>query len=465
MSRWEASGARAFGLWEYAFGSGFVIPREPVAALADAVREGWKRGARGYFAEIGSSSGLDTFKAWALARMLWNPGLSLSDLEDDFFPGYYGPAGAPMRRFHEACQARWMGQEGGPFWLKYYGQDDQALLFPDKTCASLRAILSEADRLVSGDPVFSARVGRASRAFAVAEAYVAFDSERRVLAAACPNRSDPFPGGEGALEEAIGRLARARARFEAAYRDAAPDGDSQRPEPSVSDSLERDDPVPRLLFGAGCRDSSAPRRLLNGAGVEAATRPPWREMASSFAVGLPAAPNLTANSSFLEKDTRGEWPHFLYPRYGALPAKWTLRAMATEEGRVAIVDNESSGADLQRRSVRIEGAWDTQLYQWLPAKPGLAYLATARLRGRTSPGGDASLFLTFLSGTGGVLSGWMQSLPKGDTTGWRTQALCDRAPDRTGWVGIGIGCSRQTAGDWMEADCVEIRSETSATLP
>ena len=51
-----------------------------------------------------------------------------------------------MRRFFEACQAQWMGQEGAPFWLKYYGQEDQALLFPAETCVRLRAMLTEAGR-------------------------------------------------------------------------------------------------------------------------------------------------------------------------------------------------------------------------------------------------------------------------------------------------------------------------------
>ena len=40
----------------------------------------------------------------------------------------------------------------------------------------------------------------------------------------------------------------------------------------VPESLLRDDPVPRLLFAAGCRDPSAPRRILKLAGVGAAMR-------------------------------------------------------------------------------------------------------------------------------------------------------------------------------------------------
>lgn len=37
MSRWGSSGVKAFGIWEYAYGSGYVIPREPVGVLADGI--------------------------------------------------------------------------------------------------------------------------------------------------------------------------------------------------------------------------------------------------------------------------------------------------------------------------------------------------------------------------------------------------------------------------------------------
>ena len=104
MARWGASGAKAFGIWEYAYGSGFVIPREPVSALAEAIREGWMRGARGYFAEIGADHGLDTFKEWALAQLLWEPGLSLSKLEDDFFPDTTGEPGRRCAFFSNAAR-------------------------------------------------------------------------------------------------------------------------------------------------------------------------------------------------------------------------------------------------------------------------------------------------------------------------------------------------------------------------
>jgi hypothetical protein len=432
-----------------------------VVALADGIREGWKRGARGYFAEIGPDRGFDTFKAWAMARLLWDPSLALSDLEDDFFDGYYGAASGPMRRFHDACQKQWMVQQGSPFWLKYFNQEDQALLFPIEACVRLRAELTNAARLAAADPAVGTRVDSVSRSFSVAETYVQFDSERRRLAEAWPDEGGALDGREGALEGAISSLIRARSKLDVAAM-SSPTRGGRASEPNLPDSLLRNDPVSRLIYLAGLRDPSAPRRIVERVGGEAEAPLAWRTMAGALESGIGTAPNLAGNSLFIDSSDAGMEPHFLYPKYGTLPAKWTLKAMPTETGRAMLVERKGGGDLASRgRCLRIEGAWDTQLYQWLAARPGSTYLATARLRGLSSPGCDSALFLTFLSRDGRVLAAWMQALPKGETRQWRTQALCDRAPSQTAWVGIGIGCSRQAADDWMEAGPIELRSVAS----
>jgi hypothetical protein len=144
MSRWHRSGVRAYGLWEYAEGSAFIVPRVPHAMLAEAVREGWWRGARGYMGECGPHNGFDAFKVWMLAQLLWEPDRPLAELEDDFFSGWYGPAAPAMRRFFARSEQVWMAQPGPPWWIKFYQQQDQVLLFPPKVCLELRAILDEA---------------------------------------------------------------------------------------------------------------------------------------------------------------------------------------------------------------------------------------------------------------------------------------------------------------------------------
>ena len=453
MSRWGASGVKAFGLWEYAYGKGFLVPRMPLQALAETVREGWHRGARGYMGEVGPHWGFDTFKMWMLAQLLWEPDRTLEDLAGDFYPQYYAAASGPMRRFFERCEECWMTQPGPSYWLKFYQQEDQALLFPKAKVRVLREMLDEAARAVATDPVFAARVERTSRAFAVTEAYLKFDAIRRSLAEL---DSDTLGVGESTISGGIADMLKASADLWAKQTAAA-----EGPIPAMTSTdltgFMRNDPVPRLLWLAGKRDSAAPRRILAAAGPAAGLRVDWQVLADVLAVGDHlTAPNLVANGSFAETVARSQEPRFLYPRSGTLPAKWAWRSMPTEKGKIELVDAETGGAE---RALRIEGAWDTQFYQWIPIKSKCVYVATAWLRGASSPGNDAALFLTFLDQSGRV-AGTVRthSLPKGLSQGWQTVALSDVAPDDAAWVGIGIVASRQSAGDWFEATAIKLQS-------
>ena len=463
MSRWGASGVRAFGLWEYAEGANFLVPRVPVTALADAVREGCPRGARGYFAEMEAQPGFDTFKAWMLAQLLWDPARPVRELADDFYAGYYGPAAGPMRRFFERCEIQWMTQEGSPNWLKYYQQEDQALLFPPAACRELRALLGEASNLAATDAAVAERVGQTSRAFAVTEALVGFDTIRRQLFALASDETAALADWETIAADSISRFIQARQRLTAAFQ-AASEGDS----PAITGTkllyFTRNDPVPRLLWLAGQLDGAAPRRVLAAAGKEAGQETAWRMLAEVLARGRSeAAPNLVGNISFTAALEEGQEPRFLFPRFGGLPAEWELRAMPTETGKVALLDTREAA---HRRVLRIEGAWDTQLYQWFPVQPGRVYLATAQFRGQSTPGGESALFLKFRTATGepaGVFG--MQALPKGVTAGWRSTVLADVAPADAAWVGVGVVSTRQNAGDWLEVGGVKLRGIKAEATP
>jgi len=444
MSRWGRSGVRAFGLWEYAEGRNFLVPRVPCRALAEAVQAGWRCGARGYMAEAGPRWGFDEFKVWMLAQLMWNPERTFDELADDFFHGYYGSAAEPMRQFYDCCDKQWMTQTGSPYWLKYYKQEDQALLFPPEVCRKLRGMLDTAKVAAKDDRAVTQRVARTSRAFALTEAYVAFDAVRRDMTAIVGEGNAQDWPGEAALAALIRTLVERRTCLEKIYAETSDDSTN------ASSELEyfiRNDPVPRLLWLAGRRDSSSPRRILTRAG--SLMYPPWRNLAEAFASGdLKQWPELAINGGFERIARNVQEPRFLYPNSGLLPASWEVQAMPTETGKVLLVeDNLSSGL----QALRIEGAWDTQVYQWLPAKPGFVYVARAQLRGRSSPGNDSALFLTFLSTAGKVIGAHrMQSLPKGETLAWRTVALVDAVPEGAAWVGFGVGASRQSQGDWFE---------------
>ena len=111
------------------------------------------------------------------------------------------------------------------------------------------------------------------------------------------------------------------------------------------------------------------------------------------------------------------------------------------------------------RALRIEGAWESQCSTILAATPGRQHVVSARMRGRSSPGNDATLFLVFMTADGRITGEYRtQTLPKGES-GWRTLLLAAKAPADAAWVSVGVAALRQPAGDWLEAEEVELKAE------
>ncbi len=481
MSCWSRSGVRAYGLWEYAYGNAFVVPRQANRAIAEAIHEGWWRGARGYIADTGPHAGFDSFKVWMMAKLLWEPDRPVAELEDDFFTGWYGPAAEPMRRFFRRCEEVWMAQEGPPWWIKYYQQADQVRLFSPEVCRELRGLLEEAAAMAergernagaepdvgsplaggpSGSnavrtqgptlqpaPQHAARVALTSRAFAVSEAAVVHEALRSELAADSASALGPAE-----LGDRLSALLRARGELQRALQEAADTGALCT---ANGGYLLRNDPVPRLLAVLGRKDRVAPLTALAEATIAGATVPAhWTALAAAYSDGrIRRAENLVQNGSFATTVPGGHAPRFLYPKSGEIPAGWELHAAPTEQGRVAL-----GTPVLGTRTLRIEGAWDTQLNQAHEAQPGCLHVAEALLRGRSSPGNDVALTLAFVD-AGGALVGEYRTvaLPKGESA-WRTVTLADMAPRQAKYVVVGVTVTRQFGGDWAEVAGITLRA-------
>jgi hypothetical protein len=69
---WCASGAETVGIYDYSYGSRFLVPRIYHREMIGAIAAAHTIGARGYFAEMNSHRGFDAFKGWATARTLWD---------------------------------------------------------------------------------------------------------------------------------------------------------------------------------------------------------------------------------------------------------------------------------------------------------------------------------------------------------------------------------------------------------
>ncbi len=450
MAAWAKSGVKTFGLWEYAYGRNFLVPRQPLNALADAVRKGHALGARGYIAEVEPHWGFDGFKMWMLTQLLWDPTHSTEDLKADFFRGYFREAAVPMQRFFETCETLWLRQQGEPHWLKYFQHEDQILLFSPDSCAVLGQLLAEAGRRAAASPAVGRRVARTAAAFAVAERFAEYDRLRRTLAAQ-PDDNNL----EGVLRDLVPKFSAARTRFETAVAQAR-EGDLPAFCDGETSNFTRNDPVPAVLWRLGKRSPATPLQMLRGWGAAQKIPHDWLQLAQGLSDAQPLGTSLVSNGDFRATSSHFAQPLFLHPRPWAIPEGWSLRAMPTEHGSLAVTEDLSGISNY----VRITGAWDTQLYQWQPAEPEKIYLATCDSRGRRSPGGDAALFLVFLSGEGAVLGHRrMHGLPTGENPGWRELCATAVSPSGAAWVGVGVGVTRQDSLDW-----VEIRRMTLHTL-
>lgn len=350
-----------------------------------------------------------------------------------------------------------MTQTGEPYWLKYYQQEDQARLFPMPVSAKMRERLTEAERSAAGDARALAAVAATARAFAVTEAFVAFDEKRRWLQGAVAS-DGAFKVRERELARMIGEWVDARVALEKALagaKEAA--GGFAAMTGTQLPHFVRNDPVPRLLWLAGQRDAPMPARLLAEASKRETCDKAWRLLADArLRDAWEVAPELLRNGSLAEAAGVRQEPGFLFPAWGELPAGWQVSAVATERGRTALLPGEPG---VSGRGVRIEGAWDTQVFQWQRADAGNVYLARATMRGWVSPGSDAGLFFTFLAEDGKVVGTHrMQTLPKWTETGWVETVLADRAPEGTAWIGLGFGASRQGAKDWLEVRGCSLRA-------
>jgi hypothetical protein len=211
--RWAEAGPERLGLYDYLYGSGFLVPRQHTALLARNLRHARSVGFTDYFAEARPNWGLDGPQPWLIAQLLQDPGQSSARLLDEYYRRFFRKAARPMRQFFEGCERAWMRQPGPPYWLKHYRSDTQASLYPRTVRQMLRGCLTEAERLAAGDSLLEARVRLTSETFAMSERFVEFVEARERLARAVLSASST-ERADSSLRAILEDEQRARARFQ-----------------------------------------------------------------------------------------------------------------------------------------------------------------------------------------------------------------------------------------------------------
>ncbi len=145
LRRWSKA-ARQLGVYDYYYGSGYVIPRLFTRLSDESIKFCRDTGVTAWYAEIYSNWSLDGPKAWLASQLLWDTDQDARALLDDYYANFFGPAAEPMRRYWERCEQVWMAQGGSAHWFKYFFDADQLELFSPEVLRELRGYLTDAER-------------------------------------------------------------------------------------------------------------------------------------------------------------------------------------------------------------------------------------------------------------------------------------------------------------------------------
>jgi hypothetical protein len=109
IKRWSGI-TRQFGIYEWLFGSGFLIPRIYLHEFADGLRQARTAGAEGFYAEAYANWGLDGPKLWVAEQLLWDPEQDVDELLARWHKGMFAEAAEPMRAYFDYLEQAWRTQ-------------------------------------------------------------------------------------------------------------------------------------------------------------------------------------------------------------------------------------------------------------------------------------------------------------------------------------------------------------------
>lgn len=433
IRRWVQAGPRVVGAYDYYYGAPFLVPRPTLSAVAESIPFLHRAGVRAFYAEVYPNWALDGPKAWLAAQLLWDATQDPQALLDDYFARYWKEAAAPMRRFFAICDRQYLGQPRPGYWIKFFKDDHQRILFPPDVRRELFACLDEAAAL-SRQPVVRARLAATRAAFEVSDLFCRHDEARDALARlAAQPAADPV-----ALSEGIRVFTESRLALQAAHARVKREHPRALSADLIGEYL-RNDPRPRAL-----------RRLAEATGRVPALDPQFVQ--ALFAGRAPSAneltasgPELLADSSFSTLRKKSVHP-FIALDWNEPGGPWVGKSEPFETLRIDLPALPGG-----ERSLRYAGANQEGLYQTVRIEPGALHRISVRVRGKVSPGNMTFLFASLADRNGrGLGPGHIDRLPIGDFPEWTTLEMIVRAPADAALLGLGLRALYQVGDDYAE---------------
>ncbi len=146
LERWGRI-ADQMGIYDYAYGMGFAIPRIYSRLLQGALRHARGNGVTGFYAEVYPNWGLDGPKLYVMARLLWDVDANVGRIVRDWNRRMFREAAEPMAKYFALCERAWKRQNTGPGrWAYRLAADPKQFeVFPMEILERCTRYLDEAE--------------------------------------------------------------------------------------------------------------------------------------------------------------------------------------------------------------------------------------------------------------------------------------------------------------------------------
>ena len=455
LTRWSRA-ARQLGVYDYYYGSGYVIPRVYPHVSAESIKFCHKIGVRAWYAEIYSNWALDGPKAWVASQLLWDTGQDVDALLDDYYRNFFGAAADPMRRYWAECERIWESQGGEAHWFKGFFDAAQFELFPPDTVKRLYGFLDRAERQARSD-IVRRRVAFYRKGLRYCElCSTVYHADRH--AAATPI------GDEAGLRKAAARvnaLLETSVELERFERDVVmkdpllkpciPFRERCRNFPSVCASSELARVVDRAIEldrkGAvrGLVAALASRKDLGDEARVAKAMLRWLDDPAAVRHSL-------VNRGFEADAPTGARQDGIDWSTSGTPPGWASWVRPATTAKLEWVAKDAHGG---KQALRIADATAACYCQSVPVKPGEVYVAKVHAQGRVSGRNDTTFWVQWKDAKGRWFTEALKRsarLPQGATQGWVTMHLAFAVPEGAAFAVVGCGANRQEPGDYALFD-------------
>lgn len=116
LESWAAVSART-GLYDYAYGSRYCVPRMYQGVLSDIVRTAAANHAKAGFLEWGITFG-EGPKAQTMLKLMWDPNTDVAAADSAWYAGVAGPGAARLTDFYGVWERVWTEQVPQTAWFR-----------------------------------------------------------------------------------------------------------------------------------------------------------------------------------------------------------------------------------------------------------------------------------------------------------------------------------------------------------